>query len=967
MRLRLRSLVSISIAALILSVLVLPVSTTVVGNRTPGRLQRKQSVRERKLARSGGANQNGDPLSQLFRPARNSTNALISQTDETIGRTHGIGDIRPAQFNGDVRDLPHVASKPHDELELKGPRSTKVPRPEDLEQPATNAPSAPLAPMPNPIFNFAGLSRTDLCPPVTGGQCGAGTPPDINGDVGPNHYIEAVNDAYAIYNKVGTLLSSFTENALFSAGPTGTLCDTNSFGDPVVVYDQFADRWILTHFAFVLVGNNQVPPTFQCFAVSKTSNPVSGGWWLYAVQIDTNAVGQPPTGTLGDYPKFGNWNDGCLYMGANGFSSAGLFNGVIFASFSKAAMESGAALSGSNSSLGFLPFPANNIFTMVPSNISGAKGPANVPPAGTPNYFVSESQTAFAYQVRKFTPGAGCGTGGTLGASTNVSQASYTVPPGDDVPQPNVTTVLDSIDDRIMQKTQYRRVGAAESLWVVHNAKSGATERPQWSQINVTGGTVVSPPVQQQIYVPDTTLNRWMGSIAADHNGNVALGYTTSNGTAPNFPSIAYSGRLVGDPVNTLPQTEVVMQAGGGSQNHTCGGSPCTRWGDYSSMSVDPTDDCTFWYTNEYYDTQANGNTGNWHTRIASFKFPSCNAPSAASSSISGQVVNVDGSPLAGVTIELAGAESRRTITNSQGVFRFANIETGQFYVVTPELDSYGFSPANRSFSLVGDKTDAVFTAAPDSGVAANLIDSSGFFVRQQYLDFLGREPEPTGFNYWHDQLDQCNDAAADCLLNRRIDVSAAFFQSDEFKETGSFIYRLYRGALGRQLKYNEFAADRGQVIGGPNLEASKSIFANAFVQRDEFVARYQGNTTGSSFVDALLQTMRDSGVDLSSSRAALLNRYSQGSNVTESRAFVVRDLVDNAAFTNAAYNESFVAMQYFGYLRRNPDHEGFNFWLGVMNTTNDYRGMVCSFLTSMEYQHRFGSLATHSNADCSR
>jgi len=401
-------------------------------------------------------------------------------------------------------------------------------------------------------------------------------------------------------------------------------------GDPVVVYDQIADHWFLTNFAFVLVGGSQVPPTYQCFAVSKTGDPVAGGWWLYAVQIDTNARGQPPTGTLGDYPKFGNWNDDCLYMAANGFSSAGAFAGVIFASFSKSAMRTGVALTGSNSSLGFLPFPANNIFTMVPSNISGARGNSNLPPTLTPNYFVSESQALFQFEVRKFTPGANCGAGGTLGASTNVSQTSYTLPPGNDVPQPNVATLLDSIGDRIMQKVQYRRVGAAESLWVVHNAKSGSTERPQWAQLNVTGGTIVAAPVQQQIYAPDTTLYRWMGSIAADHSGNVALGYSTSNGASPNFPSIAYSGRLVGDALNNLSQTEVQLIAGGGSQNFNCGG-PCKRWGDYTAMSVDPSDDCTFWYTNEYYDTQTNGNTGNWHTRIGSFRFPlaQCNAPTA--------------------------------------------------------------------------------------------------------------------------------------------------------------------------------------------------------------------------------------------------------------------------------------------------------------------------------------------------
>src|SRR2546430_15702568 len=115
-----------------------------------------------------------------------------------------------------------------------------------------------------------------------------------------------------------------------------------------------------------------------------------------------------------------------------------------------------------------------------------------------------------------------------------------------------------------------------------------------------------------------------MGSIAADNQGNVALGYSTSNASSPNFPSIAYSGRLATDPLNTLPQPETQLIAGGGSQNNICGGAPCHRWGDYTAMSVDPADDCTFWYTNEYYDNQTSGNSGNWHTRIGSFKFPSC-------------------------------------------------------------------------------------------------------------------------------------------------------------------------------------------------------------------------------------------------------------------------------------------------------------------------------------------------------
>ena len=553
---------------------------------------------------------------QIFIP----TQPPVASAQDVEGQTYPLGFVGMAEYTGDVRNLPAVASPEHGDFELEDPLFPKFASKPNLPAPAGK--NSPLAPMPSPIQNFAGISRTDLCPPVTGTQCGAGTPPDPNGDVGLNYYIQAVNSAYAIYDKTGALQGSFTENSLFTNGTrpgglqgTGTLCDTNSFGDPIVVYDQFADRWFITNFAFVLTGNGTGTPTYQCIAASKTSNPVTGGWWLYALQIDTNAVGQPPTGSLGDYPKFGNWNDGCLYMSANVFSSAGSATGVLFASFNKSAMESGATLTGSNSSLGYTA-STTDLFSMVPSNISGAKGAANLPPVGTPNFFVSESTTAYAFYVRRFTPGAGCGAGGTLGVPTILTHASYSF--GSSVPQPSPGVGLDALEDRIMQKVQYRRVGAAESLWVVHTTATSPV-RSHWAQIDVTtGGTVTI--LQQQFYAPDT-LNRWMGSIAADHVGNVALGYSTSS--SANYPSIAYSGRLVGDTLNQLPQTEVQLIAGGGSQGSL------NRWGDYSAMSVDPADDCTFWYTSEYYDTPTNGAAINWHTRIGSFMFPTC-TPSTA-------------------------------------------------------------------------------------------------------------------------------------------------------------------------------------------------------------------------------------------------------------------------------------------------------------------------------------------------
>lgn len=341
--------------------------------------------------------------------------------------------------------------------------------------------------------------------------------------------------------------------------------------------------------------------------------------------------------------------------------------------------------------------------------------------------------------------------------------------------------------------------------------------------------------------------------------------------------------------------------------------------------------------------------------------------PTAAPANVAGTVTDASGSPMGGVVMRLSGAGSATTLTDSHGNYRFSNIDTGSFYTITPEFSNYHFSPASRSFSLVGNKTDAMFTAEPDATATANAIDSNEFFVRQQYLDFLGREPDRDGLAFWTGKLNSCNTDAA-CLRVKRIDVSAAFFQSQEFYDTGSFVYRLYRGALGRRLNFGEFSADRSQVVGGPNLEESKRVFAEAFVSRSEFTQRYEAGSSAESFVDALLETMRqETGVELNSQRATLLARYQSGASVNESHALVVRDLIDHQSFAQSVYNASFVEMEYMGYLRRGGEPAGYNFWLNVLNSgdAGNYRGMVCSFITAAEYQHRFGSVVTHSNAEC--
>ena len=273
-----------------------------------------------------------------------------------------------------------------------------------------------------------------------------------------------------------------------------------------------------------------------------------------------------------------------------------------------------------------------------------------------------------------------------------------------------------------------------------------------------------------------------------------------------------------------------------------------------------------------------------------------------------------------------------------------------------------------------------------------NPLDEAQIFVRQHYLDFLEREPDPGGLAYWAGQITQCG-ADQICLRNKRIDVSNAFFFELEYQQTAAYVFRLYRAAYGnnqpfpnndssnpseaRKLPgYVAFGPDRSRVVGGSNLAQSQLDLAKAFVLRPEFLLKYPASQDGPTFVDALLATINnDSGVDLTSQRAALISLFNAGGG----RGAVLYRLADdnvqtnpinNRAFIDAEYNRTFVASQYFGYLRRDADIGGFLFWLGQVNRFpirdgNAQHAMVCSFMTSAEYQLRFSSVINPSHADC--
>ncbi len=340
--------------------------------------------------------------------------------------------------------------------------------------------------------------------------------------------------------------------------------------------------------------------------------------------------------------------------------------------------------------------------------------------------------------------------------------------------------------------------------------------------------------------------------------------------------------------------------------------------------------------------------------------------PTSANGVVSGRILANDGTAVSGAVVRLDGTQSRKAITDANGNYRFDNVESSGFYTVTPLRANFAFMPGQRSFSQLGNNTDATFTAVPLSETA-NPLDTPEYFVRQQYVDLLGREPDEGGFNYWSDRILECGSDVA-CVNARRRDVAAAFFIEAEFQQTGSFIYGIYKGSLGRSPVYTEFSSDRQQVIGGANLDAKKQAFAESFVRRAEFVAMYQADTSGESFVDALLQNVQQSsGIDLNNQRESLISKYNSGASLNESRGLVVRALTESAAFRQTQYNAAFVRTEYFGYLRRDPEPEGNNFWVDVLNNREpgNFRAMVCSFITSTEYQRRFSSIVSHSNGEC--
>jgi hypothetical protein len=440
---------------------------------------------------------------------------------------------------------------------------------------------APLA-MPGTILNFDGIA-------FPGVACNC-APPDTNGEVGATQYVQIVNEGFQVYNKT-TGASVFGPAGITTlwAG-FGGVCEFNGDGDPVVLYDQLANRWLVSQFAGASV------PTDECVAVSTTSD-ATGTWNRYGFHLGTNFF---------DYPHLGVWPD-AYYMSMNVFNSSGTaFLGPQPFAFDRAAMLAGNPAT--FVSTGITVGPSEDAY--LPADLDGS----TPPPAGAPNTFVTFPSTG-VYHVYHFHADFATPANSTFTLFSSPAAAPFTLlcpTTRACVPEPN-GSALDAIADRLMFRLAYRNFGDHESVVGNYTVGSGGVAGVRWFEMRaVTAGPVAV--FQESTYQPDTTW-RWMGSAAQDFQGNLAVGFSASSSSV--VPAVRYAGRLATDPPNQLAQGEATLFAGAGSQTATS-----NRWGDYSDLTIDPVDDCTFWYTNEYYPS---GSTSfNWRTRIGNFKFPGC-------------------------------------------------------------------------------------------------------------------------------------------------------------------------------------------------------------------------------------------------------------------------------------------------------------------------------------------------------
>jgi len=412
-------------------------------------------------------------------------------------------------------------------------------------------------------------------------------PPDTNGAAGDKQYVQMVNVTIAVYSKGGTLQLGPAPIHTIWSGFGGPCEFGDDGGDPVVLYDQLAKRWLVSQ----LMYNSSFTENEQCVAVS-TSSDATGTYSRY--EFDWGA-------DFPDYPKFGVWPD-AYYNTVNNFGAK--FKGAEACAFDRAAMLAGAEAAG----ICFQQPP--NVGSLLPASVDGG----TLPPAGAPNYNMALVDAThlglWKFHVDFSNPAKSSFAGPQLIAVANFSELCARAQNVSCIPEPSPGERVDGLGDRLMFRLAYRNYGDHESLVANHTVKGGDRGAIRWYEVRNPGGT---PVVYQQATVTDPSVSYWLGSIAQDKVGNTALGFSVSSNQV--YPSVYIGGRAASDPLGALYGPLGIVD-GTGSQFQSY-----HRWGDYSAMTVDPTDDCTFWYTQEYYGTTS---SFNWKTRIGSFKFDNC-------------------------------------------------------------------------------------------------------------------------------------------------------------------------------------------------------------------------------------------------------------------------------------------------------------------------------------------------------
>lgn len=472
----------------------------------------------------------------------------------------------------------------YNETDLRKIRHNQPPPFIPVEDPAWQKDNVSFAPFPSPpVRNFEGI-----------GNISGVYPPDTQGDVSINYYLQVVNMNFEIWDKSGTIL--------FGPVPLGTIWqgipapwNTTNNGDPVVLYDQAADRWIISQFS--LPNGSQFA---ELIAVSQTADP-TGSWYRYIFHFGTK---------MPDYPKLGVWPD-AYYLSFNQFVGGSGWGGV-----GACALERSKMLTGDTTArivyfdLGSSSDPGS----MLPSDWDGTITPI----ANEPDYFAYfndwSSLTDQYINIWAFHVDWTNITNSTFSEVYSLVTAPFNsvfcnADLGACIPQPGTSVKLESLSDRLMYRLQYRNFETYQSMVTNHtvNVNGSGQAGIRWYELRNSGsGWTI---YQQGTFAPDS-INRWMGSIAQNSHGDMALGYTVSDSTAI-YPTIRYTGRLAGDPLGEMTAGEGTIINGSGYQS-----GPIGRWGDYSMMSVDPADDSTFWYTQEYIQTTG---YAPWQTRVASF------------------------------------------------------------------------------------------------------------------------------------------------------------------------------------------------------------------------------------------------------------------------------------------------------------------------------------------------------------